>query len=150
MLYPLLGSSCLTLTCSPILWEKMCISLCCFGDESKQGSGWWPEAYKYDMKIPMGFHGWSPLYLCSRQTGGSRNAREESSRLVRGGLGGWRVPSHIHADRPEPAYSDLEGKRERELSSICCDLTLIRADLLQGTLYLPHRTQKERRELSLS
>ena len=45
---------------------------------------------------------------------------------------------------------EQEGKRERELSSICCDLTLIRADLLQGTLYLPHRTQKERRELSLS
>lgn len=66
-------------------------------------------------KNPKGLRGWSILYLCSRQTVGSHNAREESSRLVRGGLGGWRVPSHTHADRPAPACSDLEGKRE----SVC-------------------------------
>lgn len=70
------------------------------------------------MANPQGFSWMTPppLYLCSRQTGGSHNAREESSRLVRGGLGGWQVPSHTHADRPEPACSDLEGKRERECS----------------------------------
>ena len=52
------------------------------------------------------------LYLDSRQTVGSHSAGEESSRLARGGRGVWQVLSHIHADKPAPAYSDLENKSQ--------------------------------------
>ena len=50
------------------------------------------------------------LYLDSRQTVGSHSAGEESSRLARGGRGEWQALSHIHADKPAPAGSDLENK----------------------------------------
>lgn len=49
---------------------------------------------------------------------------------MRGGLGGWRVFLYIYVDRLEFVYSDLEGKRERELFFICCDFILIRVDFL--------------------
>lgn len=53
------------------------------------------------------------LYLGNRQTVGSHNAVEENSQLVKGGQGGWQVPSHTHAGKPAPVCSDLEDRSQQ-------------------------------------
>lgn len=79
------------------------------------------------------------LYLDSRQTVGSHNAGEESSQWETGGQGGWQAPSHIRADKPAPAYSDLEDKSERWVPLVCWSVQTPRSEpqLTQG---IPHLT----------
>jgi hypothetical protein len=96
-------------------------------------------------KNPKVLHGSCTLYLCSRRTVGSHNAEEESSLLVRGGRGGWQVPSHTRADKPAPACSDLEDKRDRCVLQAAESHISVRASVL---LNIPHHTTLQETSLS--
>lgn len=93
---------------------------------------------------PRSLHGWSTLYLDSRQTVGNHSAEEENSQWVRGGQGGWQVPSHIHADKQAPACSDLEDKSQNMCSSrlLSAQTSTSQSQWHRASLTLPHSESK--------